>query len=108
MLIFVNDGVGSPRSELANSLENAERTSLAEVLAEAFPWTMAERVVLGFAKEFRRRSIVRMGTPMRTGALGLRGECIELAAIFSAVECLNCWFRIVKPWSVPHSPSDVT
>jgi hypothetical protein len=46
--------VDSPHSHLPNSAETAEKPPQATLLAEPFPGTVAQGVVLVFSKEFRR------------------------------------------------------
>ncbi len=50
----VGDIVYSPRSHLPKSAETAENPLRATVLAEPFPGTVTQGLVLVFAKEFRR------------------------------------------------------
>jgi hypothetical protein len=50
----VGDIVDNPHSRVFNSAETAEKPGRAGVLTEPFPGTVAQGVVLVFAKEFRR------------------------------------------------------
>jgi len=52
MIIAVDDIVDSARSHFFNSAENPEKPLRATLLAEPFPGTVAQGLVLVFAKEF--------------------------------------------------------
>jgi len=85
-LLRAREIVGSPRSHFSNAAENAEKPIRVAVLAEPFPRTVDQGVVLVFAIQFSELEMGELAMPTQIWALGSRGVRFQVAAIFAAVE----------------------